>query len=327
MSPRPLAGPRLERVLTLVPWILAHPGSTIPELAARFQVSERELERDLELLPMCGLPPYTADRLIDVWIGDDGGVTIRLAEYFERPLRLTPAEGVALVAAGRALLGVPGSDPDGPLARALAKLETAVGSRGAVSVDVGAPTFLATLRQAVDTRSQVELEYYSASRDALTDRVVDPVRIFHALGSWYLVGFCHRAGAERLFRVDRIRGVRLTGAILELPDADDGEAMEEVLVYRPAATDTRVRLRVRPEAAWIADEIPIESRRRRSDGSLEVELAIGGPAFLERLLLQLGPRAEVLDPDEAVAARRSAAVRVLARYRDPARMTPVEHPS
>ena len=43
-----------------VPWILAHPGVTIAELAARFEVSERELERDLELLPMCGLPPYTA---------------------------------------------------------------------------------------------------------------------------------------------------------------------------------------------------------------------------------------------------------------------------
>ena len=75
----------------------------------RFEVSEGELERDLELLPLCGLPPYTADRLIDVWVVD-GGVEIRLAEYFERPLRLTPAEGLALLAAGRALLSVPGSD-------------------------------------------------------------------------------------------------------------------------------------------------------------------------------------------------------------------------
>ena len=115
---RPLVGPRLQRVLALVPWILAHPGGTIAELAARFEVSERELERDLELLPMCGLPPYTADRLIDVSV-IDGEVEIRLAEYFERPLRLTPAEGLALLAAGRALLAVPGSDDDGPLATAL----------------------------------------------------------------------------------------------------------------------------------------------------------------------------------------------------------------
>ena len=139
---RPLVGPRLQRVLALVPWILAHPGGTIAELAARFEVSERELERDLELLPMCGLPPYTADRLIDVSV-IDGEVEIRLAEYFERPLRLTPAEGLALLAAGRALLAVPGSDDDGPLATALAKLDDALGAPGSLAVDVGASDQLA----------------------------------------------------------------------------------------------------------------------------------------------------------------------------------------
>jgi predicted DNA-binding transcriptional regulator YafY len=121
MSPRPSVGPRLQRVLALVPYVLAHPYVTVAELAERFEISPLELERELELLPMCGLPPYTADRLIDVAIVD-GEVTIRLAEYFERPLRLSPAEGLALLAAGRALLAVPGSDPDGPLGRALDKL-------------------------------------------------------------------------------------------------------------------------------------------------------------------------------------------------------------
>ena len=117
-EPRRSSARGSQRVLALVPWILAHPGVTLAELATRFEVSERELERDLELLPMCGLPPYTADRLIDVSV-IDGAVEIRLAEYFERPLRLTPAEGLALLAAGRALLAVPGSDTDGPLATAL----------------------------------------------------------------------------------------------------------------------------------------------------------------------------------------------------------------
>ena len=79
MSPRPLVGPRLQRVLALVPYVLAHPYVTLSELAERFEISERELERELELLPMCGLPPYTADRLIDVAVVD-GEVTIRLAE-------------------------------------------------------------------------------------------------------------------------------------------------------------------------------------------------------------------------------------------------------
>ena len=82
-------------------------------------------------------------------------MTIRLAEYFGRPLRLTPAEGLALLAAGRALLAVPGSDPEGPLATALAKLERALDLPDLV-VDVGAPS--------TSTRSATRRATTSASR-------------------------------------------------------------------------------------------------------------------------------------------------------------------
>ena len=322
MSPRVASGgARLQRVLALVPWILEHPGVTLAELAERFEVDEAELELDLELLPMCGLPPYTADRLIDVYLGDDGAVSIRLAEYFERPLRLTPAEGVALVAAGRALLGVPGSDQDGPLATALAKLEDAVGARGGLAVHVDTADHLDRLREAAERGDQLEIDYYSSARDEMTTRVVDPVRVFHALGAWYLAAWCHRAQGDRLFRVDRVRALRPTGQRVEThgrdpeqgPSDDDGE-----LVYRPAPDDLRVRLRLEPEAAWVAESIPVEERIERARGRVDVVLAVSGRAFLERLLLSLGPAAEVLGPAEAKEIRATAARRVLARYEDAA---------
>ena len=312
MSP-PLAASRLQRMLAMVPWILAHPGTTIRELAERFEVPEAELEADLALLPMCGLPPYTADRLIDVLVGDDGTVEIRLAEYFERPLRLTPSEGVALLAAGRTLLAVPGSDPGGPLATALDKLERALGAKGALAIDVGAADHLDRLTRAAEAGEQLELDYYSFARDEMTTRVVDPIRVFHALGAWYLAAYCHRAEAERLFRVDRVRAVRATGARTEVHSVDGDEELAD-LVYRPEPSDPRVRLRLRAEAAWVADSLPTEDARPRRDGGWDVVLAVSGPAFLERLLLQLGPAATVVGPPEAAAAAAEAARRVLTRY-------------
>ena len=323
MSPRPVAGPRLARVLAIVPYVLAHPGTTITELAERFRVDRREIERDLELLPMCGLPPYTADRLIDVWVMDDGSVEIRLAEYFERPLRLTPAEGVALVAAARALLAVPGADTSGPLASALAKLEEAVGASGRLQVDVGAAAHLDVLRAAVDDREQLDLDYFSYSRDEMTTRRVDPERVFHALGAWYLAAYCHRAEDERLFRVDRIRAVRRTGEHFEprpraavagrgSADADDVGA----LVYHAGPDDERVTLRLAPEVAWVLDSLPYEARRTERGGRERVVVPVSGEAFLERLLLRLGPAAEVVDPPSARARRAAAAARILRRYQD-----------
>jgi len=319
MSPRPLAGPRLARVLAIVPYVLGHPGTTIAELAERFRVDRREIEQDLELLPMCGLPPYTADRLIDVWVMDDGSVEIRLAEYFERPLRLTPAEGVALVAAARALLAVPGADTSGPLASALAKLEEAVGASGRLQVEVGAATHLDVLRAAVDDREQLELDYFSYARDEMTTRRVDPERVFHALGAWYLAAYCHRAEDERLFRVDRIRAVRRTGDHFEprpTSSPASGDSEFDALVYHPGPDDERVTLRLAPEVAWVLDNLPYEERRTERGGRERVVVPVSGEAFLERLLLRLGSAAEVVAPPSARERRAAAAARILSRYQD-----------
>jgi proteasome accessory factor C len=313
---RPLVGPRLARVLAMVPWILAHPGVTITELAERFEVSEEEIERELELLPFCGLPPYTADRLMDVTVGDGGGVSIRLAEYFERPLRLTPAEGLALLAAGRTLLAVPGSDDNGPLAAALEKLERAAGAPGQLAVDVGdGGVHLRELQDAVARRRQVELEYYSFARDEITTRVVDPWRVFHAFGAWYLAGWCHRVADERLFRVDRVRQAAiLAEEISTEPPApgSDGDVVD--LVYTPRPDDPRVALELQREAAWVVEAYPYEEATEHADGSWSVVLAVSETAWLERLLLTLGPDVRVTAPEGLVMVGAAAAGRIRERY-------------
>ena len=314
MSPRPLVGPRLQRVLAVVPWVLAHPGVTVAELAERFEVAEEELERDLALLPLCGLPPYTADRLIDVSV-IDGEVEIRLAEYFARPLRLSPAEGLALLAAGRTLLSVPGADAAGPLATALDKLEQALGAKGRLSVDVGPPDRLDQLRRAVHDHERLEIDYYSFARDEMTTRVVDPWRVFHAFGAWYLAAWCHRAQGERLFRVDRVRALRATGEHFDPSERDAGTEPEGGdLVYRARPDDVRVTLRVTPEADWVVESYPHEKATRRRNGAVDVVLAVSEPAWLERLLLSLGPRATVIGPEDARSIASRAAARLLARY-------------
>jgi proteasome accessory factor C len=291
--------------------VLAHPHVTVAELAERFEISEPELERELELLPMCGLPPYTADRLIDVELVD-GEVVIRLAEYFERPLRLTPAEGLALLAAGRALLAVPGSDAEGPLATALDKLEDTLGARGRLAVDVGGGDHLEALSDAVASCSRVEIDYYSFARDEMTTRAVDPWRVFHAFGAWYLAGWCHRAGDERLFRVDRVRAVRPTGEHFD-PPATTGDDVP-ALIYSPRASDPRVTLRVAPAAEWVVESFPHERAERRRDGSWRTVLAVSETAWLERLLLSLGPDARVEKPAEFTQLAARAAARLRARY-------------
>lgn len=309
MSPRALVGPEIQRILALVPWIVAHPGTPKTDIAARFGLTVDELDDDLALVLMIGVPPYTPGDYLDVDEDDDGHVTIRLADYFQRPLQLTPAEGLALLAAGRALLAVPGSDAEGPLATALAKLEHALDLPDLV-VEVGAPQFLRDVRAASTRRDRIEIDYWSAGRDEMTTRRVDPEIVFFALGAWYAGAYCHRAEAERMFRVDRIRALRATGEHFETGDL----GFETGDVYSPHTNDARVTLRVTPAAAWIAEAYPSESVTERPDGGLDVVLAVSEPAWLERLLLRLGPDAELIAPRPPPGNRAAVARRVLGRY-------------
>ena len=309
------ADEKLQRLLAVVPWVAARDGPRIEEVCERFGVSEAELLADLDRLFMCGLYPYTPDVLIEVDVAD-GRVWIRYADYFSRPLRLTPAEGLSLLAAGKAAQSFPGADQSGPLARGLAKLAGTLGVAGDDALDValaaGPEEVMTTLRAAVDERRQVELDYYSFGRDEITHRVVDPYAVFSAGGQWYLSAYCHAVDDDRLFRIDRVRAASLRATPVEHTEGTVAAA-----VYRARADDPRVTLDLAPSARWVAEQYPVETMDELGGGRLRVTLAVSERAWLERLLLRLGPDGAVTGTSDAelAGAARDSACRVLRRYR------------
>lgn len=310
MSPATPADARLRRLLALVPWVASHDGPRIDDVCSRFGCSEEELVADLGLLFLCGVHPFTPDTLIDATV-EDGRVWIRFAEWFARPLRLTAAEGLSLVAAGAALVAVPGTDPEGPLARGLAKVAAVLGvdPDEAVGVELGAapPEVLAAVQRAAQDRRQVEIDYYSFGRDAWTTRVIDPHQVFNAAGQWYVAAWCHRATADRIFRLDRMR----SASVLET-GFDARPPTDQPPVFSPRPEDPLVVLELPPRARWVAEEYPVEQVEDLAGGRLRVGLRVSEQAWLERLLLRLGPEARVVEGDATIGAR--AAARVASRY-------------
>jgi proteasome accessory factor C len=307
------ADARLGRLLAIVPWIVANDGPSVEEICRRFSVGERELLADLNLLFMCGVYPFTPDVLIDVHVAD-GRVWISMADYFRRPLRLNPQEGLALASAASALLNVPDADTGGALATALEKLQTVlgVGADDAFDVELSpVPSgVLETVRRAADTHHKVEISYYSFGRDGHSTRVVQPWKVFNTAGQWYMSGWCEQAQSERMFRVDRISCAALEEQTFS-PPAGIGDPAPPV--YRPGPGDPRVVLDLSPPAHWIAEQYPNEDVEARPGGVLRVTLRSGQRAWLERLLLRAGPDATVVEGDPTL--RSGAAARVLRRYR------------
>lgn len=306
---------RLRRLLAVLPWIAAHQGAELAEIAKAFDVPIETLRRDLELVPLCGLPPYTPDRLVDLAIVD-GVVSVRFAEYFSRPLRLNRDEAVALVTAGRMLLALSGPEPEGPLASGVDKLEAHLGIAGdiAVSAEAGARSHevIAILREAAAAHRRVELEYYAAGRNATTRRHADPLEVFFAEGNWYCWAYCHLRESERMFRVDRIQDVTLLAEHFDAPDssARPGD------IFHPGPDDPRIDLELPADAAWVVESYPTESVEELPGGRLRVRLVVSERAWLERLLLRCGPETTVIGPSAFTDVARDAARRVLERYAD-----------
>ncbi len=310
-QPGSAASARLRRLLAIVAWLAEAGEVPIAELSSRFDMSPGEVVQELELAACCGVPPYTPDTLLEIVVSDDA-VRASLPRELARPRRLTPAEGLALAASARTILAVPGADRDGALARALGKLEALLGDGRRLVIRIDAPPLLDEVKAFAAAGEQVAIVYHSASTDETTERVVEPLEVLSLDGHWYLDAYCHRAEGVRRFRVDRIRRARPIGRPVTARLA--GHAGAGAFVPGPGAE--KATLELRGDARWVADSVPVLAREEGPGAAVRVVLAVGGRAWLERILLQAGPRARVLAPPELADAGPKAATRLLrSRYR------------
>ncbi len=306
---------RLRRLLVMLPWLMEVGEVPLADVARRYDLTEAQVQKDLELVAMCGLPPFV-DEMIDVFV-DDGMVFVGVPRLFTRPLRLTAPEGFSLLAAGRAAMELPGADRAGALGRGLDKLARALGEAGidtgaddtaGVVIDLARPEATDALVDAAASSSELRISYYTPARDELAERTIVPRHVFVESGNWYVLADDGRSGERRTFRVDRIESSSPTGSVV--PAVDEVSAPPSFFVD---AEVPRAVLRLNPEARWVVEQYPVDEVIERSDGLVDVRLPVSNERWLAKLLLRLGPTAEVVEPAGFDAAAALAG-RLLDRY-------------
>jgi proteasome accessory factor C len=315
----PTATDRLQRLLALVPYVVSRNTVSLAETAAAFEVSERQLVDDLNMLWCVEL--RSPDPYCPIDLSYEGGeIVVSEAESIARPLRLDTDEASALLVALRTLAEVPGLGDRSALSRTIAKLEAAAGEAASVSaqlsvqLDVRAPgDLLAELTDALSRGRRLHLSYYVPGRDEATERDVDPMRLLMVEGRSYLEGWCRSAEAVRLFRLDRVLGLQ----VLDVPASVPGEAQPRDVdqgLFRPSAQDVRVVLELSPAGRWVAEYYPCEEVTELGDGTLRVGLRTPDTQWLRRLALRLGEDGRVVAPSSLAATVREDAAAALAGY-------------
>lgn len=303
---------RLTRILSMVPWVIAHPYPRVSEVMERFGYeTESKLAADLALLFVCGVPGYGPGDLMVAFIDDDR-VILDMADYFARPLRLTPPEALGLLSAGMAVAGTSHATP--ALARAVDKLASTVlpEASGAIGAELPAePEHVQSLRRAADDGRVVGITYLAVGTNRTTTRDVEPLMVYASMGRWYLSARCRLAEDLRTFRVDRI------GSLEERQDFFDRPRDVELpdIGFTASADAVYAILALGPGARWVAEYYPVDVIR---DGKSEllVRFAMSDPRVAARLLIRLGRQARLVEGDEV--ARETSRLRkaILARYEE-----------
>jgi predicted DNA-binding transcriptional regulator YafY len=310
---------RLSRLLAMVPWLLQRQGVGLDEAARHFGISEAQLVKDLELLFVCGTPGHLPDDLIEAdW--ESGQVYLGNADPIARPLRLSVDEAAALLAGLRTLAQVPGLHERSALESALTKLSAAAGDAAAAASALSATLgrgaqehVLAAARDGLRRHRRLHVRYLVPSRDEATERDVDPMRVLNTGERWYLEGWCHRAEAVRLFRLDRILGIEVLDAD-GTPPAEAVRRDADERLFTPSPEDVVVTVDLEPAARWVATYYPVEHVRELGGGRLRVTLRAASADWVPRLALRMGGDLRVVTPAPLAQEVRSRAGAALAAY-------------
>jgi len=319
-----IAPEHIARAITLLCYLVDErrpPLITWQTLENDLGLTRAEVERDLSLINLVNYGGGTFALMAEA--GPEGVKVARdiMADTFAHPARLSPVMARALLLALDLLGDTVALEGLESLSSVREKVHALIGAEsaeGAVIVDEvfpPDPEIVEVLNHAVRDRSLVALDYYSATRQELSERRVEPYLLFHSPDGWYLEAYCLKAQEQRTFKLDRIRSARSTGetftprAEVDLSPRRAGRAFLE----HDVATWATVRFRPRWRT-YLEDSG--REYTRRTDGHLVVRMPYVDERWMAHEVIRFLGDAVLERPASARRKVAEVARALLTRYQD-----------
>ena len=158
---------------------------------------------------------------------------------------------------------------------------------------------ISTVNDAAIRKRSIEINYYSMSNKKESVRKVDPYRIWFFNGTFYLIAYCHQRKETRIFALDRIKSVSMTGESFTVPDDFDLEDFMKPSFGIFKGKPEKVRIWFDPNAAgYISEKVWHETQNiiEADDGSIIFEAEIAITEEIKTWVLSWGSKAAVLKP-------------------------------
>lgn len=310
---------KTDRLLSIIIYLLNRDLVSASELASRFGVAVRTIQRDMEAIELAGIPLYTIQ-------GPRGGYGIMDSWKMDRQL-MSPDDLYYIITA---LKGVASSLSDSGIDETLEKVKSMVpdgtmdlfsGRNEKLSIDfsmIGGDirqrgTFK-TVRRAVDNELLLRFRYTSNKLEQ-TERTVEPMTLAFRWRSWYLFAWCRLKQDYRLFRVSRIQEPE----VLNRRFSRRPLSFDQFLAAnygRSTKAELELVLRFSPVMRPMVEEYyPQEECTQEEDGSLVVRTRFPEDGWVYGYILSFGDFVEVLEPERIRKIIGGSAEKIAKFYR------------
>ena len=281
---------KIDRLIGILAILLQKDTVTAPELARHFEVSRRTINRDIEDLCQAGIPIATRQ-------GQGGGIYIMDGYRMDRML-LTNVEMQDILAGLRSLDSINGTNRYGQLMEKLsAGSSDFLTGNQSVLIDLSswyknslAPK-IEMIRSAIDSGTELSFLYYAPKGESC--RTIEAYYLIFRWSSWYVWGWCLQREDFRLFKLNRMEEVRLTGRKFEkrkpsMPDLSDERIFHGGI---------HVKALFEPECKWrLVEEFGPNCFKEQKDGRLLFQEDYTSKENLITWIMSFGHKAEVLEP-------------------------------
>jgi proteasome accessory factor C len=299
------AAVRALRTMDLIPYILENPGQSISSLARKFSVTEDQVEKDLQLIFMCGLPGYTPYELIDI-VFEDGIVSVIDPQVLDKPRRFNKTELIVIALGLQILIDMNKSDQSKSMKlHSLFEKIKKLGSSNAVSFKASKTNsvFLDMINNAISERKLLIISYNSLIKDKKTRRTVNPQSVYFLNGNLYLSAFDIDIKADRVFKVDLIENC-------EIIDFKDHESV----IGQPESFDVVLDVK-KSHRNFIERNSSVISAMQEFEDRIEIHIQISNLEWLKRSILSNAPGIAIKSPIPLANELQESAHSVLALYR------------
>jgi predicted DNA-binding transcriptional regulator YafY len=285
---------KLERLIAMIYKLLHHEVLSASVLAEQFQVSQRTIYRDIDVLCAAGLP-------IVSYQGSGGGYGI--IDGYKMDKSLLGAYDV------NSLITVLGSlstvFQDQRAQSTIERLQNIAPEHHHSNLAINFNTYrtephaLLFLRQGITDTRVVRFDYINANNEHKA-REIEPLWLHFKYSTWYVQGFCRTRQDYREFRLSRMMNVDLTEEHFQAHPLSPQEPIHAEQEWNTLLEN--IVIRVAPQALSEAlDQFQQADKEFQTDGSMIMRIPVYQPLeakWLRSTLLSFGDGIEVLEPIE-----------------------------